>query len=377
MQIHSQLIAALGGLLLLSFSNDNGAQHALQITDTTGKGFAYRQASFITQRPSITFSHTLADLNTVLAQKQAAGIQLGITRQGRPVNAWYFPGISDKKALVIGGVHGSELSSIEVAQTLVEKLLNQEEQTYYSVIIIPSLFPDNAAKAMRMPEQLGSVLNIGRYTHETAVDPNRQMPSPGEDLDDVEQTDHLKRPIERENQYLLQLIRMYKPERIASVHAIRNINYGGIYADPRTDSQGIALGYDTDSSLAVDMARFVHAHNGNVAGNRLDKQPTALYYKDPEPAPEGFPQKRNTTGAALKGNRGSGISMGTWGTTAIENKEDPDANRPAMRVITIEVPGARRSFDYKTAAQRSFFRNQIEAFANSILEVFLAEKYVE
>src|SRR3954467_15304222 len=39
---------------------------------------------------------------------------LGISKQGRPIRAFYFPGTSDKKAVVIGGVHGSELSSIDV-----------------------------------------------------------------------------------------------------------------------------------------------------------------------------------------------------------------------------------------------------------------------
>jgi hypothetical protein len=230
---------------------------------------------------------------------------------------------------------------------------------------------------MKVPEQTGSVLNIGRYTHDQAVDPNRQMPSPGENIDDDELTDHLHRRIEKENQLLLQLIREFKPERITSIHAIRNINYGGIYADPRTDANGIALGYASDSSLAVDMATLVDRHQGNVAGNHLDTKPTALYYKDPTPVAAGLPQKRNTVGAALKANRGSGISMGTWGTTAIEKEKNSDFNRGAMRVITMEVPGAKRSFDYKTDQQKAFFRNQMLAFVNSIHDVFLGEYHVE
>ncbi len=318
-----------------------------------------------------------ADLDELLERQQPAGIQLGTTRQGRSVNAWYFPGTSDKRALVIGGVHGSELSSIEVAQALVERLMSANEQSHYSVIVIPALFPDNAATAMRMPEQTGSVLNIGRYTHEQAVDPNRQMPSPGENIDDDELTDHLNRRIEKENQLLLQLIREYKPDRIASVHAIRNINYGGIYADPRTDANSIALGYASDSSLAVDMATLVDKQQGNVEGNHLQTRPTALYYKDPTPVAAGFPQKRNTVGAALKSNRGSGISMGTWGTTAVEKEKDQALNRDAMRVITMEVPGARRSFDYKTDQQKAFFRNQMLAFVNAIHHIFLGNHHVE
>src|SRR5262245_37308658 len=32
----------------------------------------------------------------------------GYSKQGRPIEAFYFPGQSDKRAMVIGGVHGSE-----------------------------------------------------------------------------------------------------------------------------------------------------------------------------------------------------------------------------------------------------------------------------
>jgi hypothetical protein len=378
MRIHLQFGALIGGLLLLSFAKENNARAARTGTDTTGKGGpALRFSVPLAENTLNERFYTMPDLGLLLQLKQPAGVQLGVTKQGRSVNAWYFPGTSDKRALVIGGVHGSELSSIEVAQALVEKMMAQEERTFYSVIIIPSLFPDNAATAMREPAQTGSVLNIGRYTHDNAVDPNRQMPSPGEDLDEDIPEDHLHRTIEKENQFLLRLIREYRPDRIASVHSIRNTSYGGIYADPRTDAKGLALGYASDSSLAVDMATAVADQEGNVAGNHLGDKPTALYYKDPTPVAKGLFQKRNTNGAALKGHRGSGISMGTWGTTAIENESDPAANREAIRVITIEVPGAKRSFDYKRTPEQMFFRKQMQAFVNGIYEVFLSEKHVE
>src|SRR3954454_6663882 len=72
---------------------------------------------------------------------------LAYTRQLRPVDIHYFPGTSNQNALVIGGVHGSELSSVSVAKQLIELLSNSEVKPYYNVIIIPSLFPDNAALA--------------------------------------------------------------------------------------------------------------------------------------------------------------------------------------------------------------------------------------
>ena len=44
------------------------------------------------------------------------------TKKGRQLEAYYFRGLSDKKALVVGGMHGSELSSVAVARKLVEQL---------------------------------------------------------------------------------------------------------------------------------------------------------------------------------------------------------------------------------------------------------------
>jgi hypothetical protein len=157
---------------------------------------------------------------------------------------------------VIGGVHGTELSGIEVAEALIEKLAGGI-QSYYHVIIIPCLFADNASIARSNSIEIGSVANIGRYSFSTSADPNRQMPSPGKPFDESETIDHLGREIEKENRLLLRLITAFKPERIASIHGIRDLKYAGIYADPRTDDRGYALGFQSDSSLAIEMAHLV------------------------------------------------------------------------------------------------------------------------
>lgn len=331
------------------------------------------QASFRSEEKA--FSYGMPGLGLVLKQQKPSKLLLGKTNGGRDVEAWFFPGTSDRRALVIGGMHGSELSSTEMAYALIRELIR--EQPYYSVMVIPSLFPDNAAAAMSAPGEMGSVLNIGRYSRPSAVDPNRQMPSPGRAFDPVRRTDHLGRPIERENCMLLELIQYFQPSRIANLHAIRNTGLGGIYADPRTDHRGRALGYDSDSSLAIEMARLVHEQGGNVGGNMLEKRPNALYYKDPTPAPRGQFQKRNMTGSALNANRGSGVSMGTWGTTAIQDERDESLNREAMRVITVEFPGARRSVDYSSPQQRAMIKSQILLFARAIHVVFLGNYFTE
>ena len=49
----------------------------------------------------------------------------------------------DRRALVIAGVHGTERQGMEVARRLISDLSTQQPR--YTVIVVPSLFPDNAA----------------------------------------------------------------------------------------------------------------------------------------------------------------------------------------------------------------------------------------
>jgi hypothetical protein len=311
-------------------------------------------------------------LTKILQQRKPSRFLLGQSKKKQNIEAWYFPGTSDKKALVIGGVHGTELSGIEVAKALVQ-ILSDDKKNYYSVLIIPSLFPDNASIARRHPVDIGSTENIGRYSFPTAADPNRQMPSPGKPFHEGETIDHLGREIEQENRLLLRLINVFKPERIASIHGIRDLKYAGIYVDPRTDEKGYALGFESDSSLAIEMAHWVYKNNGFVPGNMLHIKPTALYYKDPSPVLKGDFQPRNFSGSSLPGNRGSGISLGTWGSTAISDAKDPSMNRDAMRIITVEFPGYKRPGDFKNSKNQMWIIQQVQLYASSIAKFFLGQ----
>lgn len=314
---------------------------------------------------------------SVLINNRIAGkATLGISRKGNPVEAYYFPGISNKRALIIAGVHGSELSAIEIAKKLIEEL-QQGEQPYYSVVIIPCLFPDNAATAMRFQSKIGSHVNIGRYTNVLAADPNRQMPSLGKQFNYQAAYDHMGRVIEKENQLLLELISEFRPHRIANLHAIRDTAHAGIYADPRTDSRGTALGYETDSSLAIDMARYVNQTGGSVPGNCLTEGPTALYYKDPSIAPKGFLQKRNIPACVLMKGKGQGVSLGGWASTTIKDTNNLANNRDAIRLITVEFPGYKRPKDYETISQQNYCQQQVNVYAASIKTIFLGNYYTE
>ncbi|TKK68224.1 murein peptide amidase A [Ilyomonas limi] len=295
---------------------------------------------------------------------------LAYTRQLRPLDIHYFPGISNENALVIGGVHGSELSSVSVAKQLIELLSKGDVKPYYNVIIIPSLFPDNAALAATYKNEIGSTSNIGRYSDAFHPDPNRQMPPFGKAFNEDEPVDFAGRSIEMENQLLLQVIQLFRPSRIANVHAIRDKNRAGIYADPRTDCNGIAQGFEQDSTLAVNIAQYICRHNGCAPGNQLANSYTALYYCDPAIAPVGTKQPRNIHGSWLAGNRGYGVSLGGWASTAV-CEDDTLLSRPAMTLLTVEFPGNKRPEDYDMASEKEACAHNVMQYAKALQAVFL------
>lgn len=306
------------------------------------------------------------DIEALVIRKMAGKTVLGYSNQNKPVEAWYFPGTGNENALIIGGMHGSELSSIEIALETAE-MLNNGETPYYNVIIIPVLFPDNAAAAL-IPD---GTLNKGRYTNNELADPNRQMPDLGKAFDAAAALDHTGRMIEKENQLLLQLIQEYNPSRIVNLHAIRDVMKAGIYADPKTDCNSIALGFSEDSMLAISMAAYIFNQGGRVPGNQLDKTPNALYYNDPPIATAGERQLRNLHGSAMPGNRGHGVSLGGWAATAVC---DSFYSRNAITLITIEFPGYNTSSQYPTLKSREDCRHNIRLYAKAITNIFLEQK---
>lgn len=313
----------------------------------------------------------IADIELFLSVGKAGKMVLGYTKSKKPVEVYYFPGSSSKRALIIGGMHGSELSSIDLAKKLVQ-ILSQGSQPFYNVLIIPCLFPDNADAASFAVGK--NLVNLGRYSNEISADPNRQMPAFGQAFDPFAPYDSYGRVIENENQILLKLIQEYRPSRIVNLHAIRDLGKAGIFADPRTDCRGMALGFETDSSLAIMMASRIREGGGKAPGNFSGTLPTALYYHDPAIAASGSLQQRNTHGSQLPGNRGYGISLGGWAATAVcDGKND----REAIRLITVEFPGYKSFLYYSGEAEKLLYLKNLQLYAASIAEIFLGNLLVE
>jgi hypothetical protein len=307
-----------------------------------------------------------APLNVLISRKNKGKLNLGYTKQNRPVPLYYFPGKSRQSVLIIGGMHGSELSSIELAHSI-KKMLGDYELKH-DVFLIPSLFPDNAVKALGSRCQS----NTGRYSHEDAVDPNRQMPAIGKAFNSQQPFDALRRVIEQENQWLLAVIQEYKPILIINLHAIKDVKKAGVFADPRTDCSGIALGYEKDSLLALQIAAEIKAKEGLLPGNFLDNAVTTLYHKDPAIAPAGIRQQRNLQGSKLPHKRGEGISLGTWATTAVCERTEQN-NREAIAVLTIEFPGYKPSSLYNDEEEKAFALKNIRAYSEGILSILQIE----
>ena len=76
----------------------------------------------------------------------------------------------------MAGVHGAEVQGVEVAEQLIKDLTNAQSQPEMSVVIMPNLFPDDAAYRDRE----------GPGAH-----PNRNFPDPSRDLASPEaESDH-------------------------------------------------------------------------------------------------------------------------------------------------------------------------------------------
>ena len=276
-----------------------------------------------------------------------------------PIRAYYFQGRTTERALVIGGVHGSEQSGAEVANLLVESL-QTGPSPHFTTIVVPVLFPANLAAAQAAslpicPSRGCDPIRPGRVTP-GEVDPNRQYPPIGYSLATARReggalgpVDEQGRPMEPETVILLDLIDRFRPSRIASVHAHsmrgrarRDRDMPGIFGE-RSDPM--------DDALAIAMAQRAEHGGARVPGNWLG---TAR----PEPD---YPPSAPRLSA--------GTSLGEWASSPIT--EGGAHDRPAMTIITVEVQHYHPSSAELTAADRNRRLRELEAHRDAIREIFL------
>jgi hypothetical protein len=105
----------------------------------------------------------------------------GLVSKPMPVQAFFFPGKTNERALVIGGVHGSELAGTEVANLLVQQLsdrIRKGDPPYFTAVVVPELFPESAALARKHPSTKKEDSNVGREigSGKDEIHPARDFP---------------------------------------------------------------------------------------------------------------------------------------------------------------------------------------------------------
>jgi hypothetical protein len=278
---------------------------------------AARSAVAVRRLSMVRLAPLLGRVGLFVQLAARAGLAIGSDEAGHLVTAHLVAGRVAQTVLVIGGVHGSEQSGVEVVQRLLTQL--RDHQPHYTVVVVPQLFAANGRTRREWDAALAAAhgeLPVSEYrryrdaagdpgrispAHE---DPNRQFPGPGVPFDASRPFDSHGRVIESPNLALHALLTEFQPIGIVSVHAISDPAAAGIYADPQPagDDTGLASAAE---ALAIAMAVQADAWGLNVSGNRRGGGWSSLYPgQDPGWAPEYV-----TTEAA------KGCSLGQWAPT--------------------------------------------------------------
>lgn len=162
-----------------------------------------------------------------------------------------------KRVLLVGGIHGDELSSVAVTFEWMRRLADQEQQPFHWRVV-PVLNPD------------GVFAKVSKRVNASGVDLNRNFPTPDwnakalkywkdKTKNDPRRNPGKKANSEPETQWLVEQIKSFRPDAIVTIHA----PYGILDFDgPRTPPQ--RLGFLNLSELGTYPGSL-----GNYAGEFL------------------------------------------------------------------------------------------------------------
>jgi hypothetical protein len=165
--------------------------------------------------------------------KKESGLKKDIPSQ--PVEVSFVQGLSDERALVIAGVHGSERQGIDVARALIDDVTKR--QPHYSVIVVPSLFPQHADAAWgvegKRERSTHTNRNFPDLNAEVAEYKGGQaLDSAGQPIKAAKDDSGVSKDILAENVMLMELIDRFHPSRIISIHGTHDNSAAGVFADP-------------------------------------------------------------------------------------------------------------------------------------------------
>lgn len=203
---------------------------------------------------TVLFATTLCVLSSssyVFAQTPAptpiAGYKqhtIGYSVRNRAIAAHVF-GEGKKKVLMIGGIHGDELSGADLARLLVYSYKSKPANANLTVMIIPEANPDGLIARTRVNSR--------------GVDINRNFPSKSwqPDYEKPRYNPGLNPASEPETKILMKIIESFSPNLIITFHAPLNcVNWDGPAAQLAGILSGFnhyplceSVGYETPGSL--------------------------------------------------------------------------------------------------------------------------------
>lgn len=332
-----------------------------------------------------------------LRAKPAAG-----TAKPRAIEAHFFAGATDRRALVIAGVHGSERQGMAVAKLLIDQLSTQQPRL--TTIVVPSLFPDNAAKDNPAKKEFGSRETVDPVTKKV-TETNRNFPSPDKDLAAARAAGSLDakgNPILPENLLLLELIEKFHPERIISLHGTWDPRLAGVSYDRRAlradEEQRVASARvssrpnytaegaeqataelqgklrkqlttqadATDRRLSLATAAQIDRDTKGIAGR--DDRVKSAALKPHASVAGNFDEAGNLNRAFWGGEKPEGVSLGSY------------APPRGMSVFTVEPPIDRNAEDYRDSPAKvpdkvneAGRRIELKAYADAVRMVLLGD----
>lgn len=288
----------------------------------------------------------------------------------RSITVRFVAGRTARRALVIAGVHGSEVQGVEVAEQLLTDLSNAQNAPEMSAVIVPNLFPDDAAY---------------RDREGPGAKPNRNYPDPSKDLAASGGKDSLEKAIRPENVMLLQVIERFAPERIISIHGTWHASKAGVSYDPRAltsgeEARAQSWGINPDSEE-------VDAPRGLVAGRRAgfqraadatdnalalraaglidttmsagaNKGPARAGLKHPSVAGNFKGNTKEPNFAKWEGGKDEGVSLGDY------------ASKRGISIFTVEPPDNKKLNEF-TGAARTARHVEIRAYAEAVRTILL------
>ena len=290
--------------------------------------------------------------------------------QPRSITVRYVPGRTARRALVIAGVHGSEVQGSEVAEQLLSDLANAPNPPEMSAIVVPDLFPDDAAYRDRE----------GPGAH-----PNRNFPDASSNLAASGGKDALGRAIRRENAILMQLMERFSPERIISIHGTWDPSKAGVSYDTRAetpveDARARAWGFNPNSDESNAPRGLVQArHQGFVyaAGekdNRLSLGAADLIEARTTQGRVKGPNRPGLAHPSVAGNfkgTSSTANYARWGGAMDQGVSlGGYASKRGISIFTVEPPDNKKLSEYSGAA-RDAREVEIKAYAEAVRTILL------